>query len=269
MNDLQADLVDAVTVAGHASIRPAGDTLPSDVESDEAWVLQSFQRGEPPFFIEHIRRGVVEAARNPCAALCFSGTLSRPGAVWSEAESYRRLAESKHWWMTESFVSGQKDPALWRRIASGFSRRCVEDRAARDSFENVLYALCRFFLLTGAFPRHLTVISFSFKAERFDFHRAALRWPASRWTFLGVNQPFDLATAERNEKGTLDDFRLFPYGAGGRLAQKRAERTLDPVGFKADTDAYAKATGLESFFAFIGDERNQGKEYPSRMPWEE
>jgi hypothetical protein len=96
-----------------------------------------------------------------------------------------------------------------------------------------------------------------------------LRWPAARWTFLGVNQPFDLETAERNESKTLDEFRKYRYGAGGTLANKRAERTLDPVGLKEQIAAYANETGLERFFAFIEDEQNQEKDYPLRLPWED
>jgi hypothetical protein len=53
------------------------------------------------------------------------------------------------------------------------------------------------------------------------------------------------------------------------MAKKRGERTLDPVGRKEQTDVYAKATGLERFFAFIYDEQNQDKDYPLRLPCEE
>jgi hypothetical protein len=162
VSQLQTQLINLVIVACHSLLRSKNGSLP-DVENDSAWILLPYQIGEPPFFVEHIRRGVVEAARNPFTALCFSGVLSRRGAVWSEAESYRRVAESKEWWMTESFVSGQKDPARWRPIAADFPRRCFEDKVATDSFWNVLGPLCLFFQQTGGFPRHVTLISFLFK----------------------------------------------------------------------------------------------------------
>lgn len=58
---------------------------------------------------------------------------------------------------------------------------------ARDSFENLLFSLCRFFELTGHFPDDLLVIGYEFKHERFsDLHRAALRWPDQRFSFVGT-----------------------------------------------------------------------------------
>ena len=58
---------------------------------------------------------------------------------------------------------------------------------ARDSFENLLFSLCRFYELTGHYPDHLLVIGYDFKHERFaDLHRAALRWPDQRFTFIGT-----------------------------------------------------------------------------------
>lgn len=57
---------------------------------------------------------------------------------------------------------------------------------ARDSFENLLFSLCRFHELTGSYPEHLTMVSYDFKRARFlEVHRAALRWPEERMSFLG------------------------------------------------------------------------------------
>lgn len=58
---------------------------------------------------------------------------------------------------------------------------------ARDSFENLLFSLCRFYELTGHYPDNVLVIGYSFKHERFaDLHRAALRWPDQKFTFVGT-----------------------------------------------------------------------------------
>lgn len=58
---------------------------------------------------------------------------------------------------------------------------------ARDSFENLLFSLCRFFELTGHYPDDVLAISYDFKHERFaDLHRAALLWPDHRFHFLGT-----------------------------------------------------------------------------------
>ena len=58
---------------------------------------------------------------------------------------------------------------------------------ARDSFENLLFSLCRFHALTGAYPKKLLIVSYEFKHERFaSLHAKAVRWPTSRLDFLGT-----------------------------------------------------------------------------------
>src|SRR5262249_43067112 len=55
-------IVNLVLVAAHA-VYVAQDFL--DPERDRNWLLQSFQRGEPSFYIEHIRAGIDVADRDP------------------------------------------------------------------------------------------------------------------------------------------------------------------------------------------------------------
>lgn len=58
---------------------------------------------------------------------------------------------------------------------------------ARDSFENLLFSVCRFREVTGRYPAHITVVSFEFKHERIaGLHAKALRWPLQRLRFLGT-----------------------------------------------------------------------------------
>lgn len=58
---------------------------------------------------------------------------------------------------------------------------------ARDSFENLLFSLCRFHALTGHYPERLLLVSYEFKHERFaGLHAKALRWPTTRLDFLGT-----------------------------------------------------------------------------------
>jgi hypothetical protein len=69
--------------------------------------------------------------------------------------------------------------------------RVVSEEFARDSYENLLFSLCRFFEMTGQYPEKLTVVGFGFKEKRFtDLHRKAIRFPKERCnsTFvLGLN----------------------------------------------------------------------------------
>lgn len=58
---------------------------------------------------------------------------------------------------------------------------------ARDSFENLVFSVCRFREVTGRYPVNVVVASFEFKHERFaGLHLKALRWPGQRFRFLGT-----------------------------------------------------------------------------------
>ena len=73
---------------------------------------------------------------------------------------------------------------------------------ARDSFENLLFSLCRFHELTGHYPDDLLVIGYDFKHDRFcDLHRAALKWPDQRFRFVGT----PALTANAQEVGPACD----------------------------------------------------------------
>lgn len=63
---------------------------------------------------------------------------------------------------------------------------CAQEHA-RDSFENLLFSVCRFREVTGHYPRQITVASFEFKHARFaDLHLKALQWPRQNFRFLGT-----------------------------------------------------------------------------------
>lgn len=60
--------------------------------------------------------------------------------------------------------------------------RVVSEEFARDSYENVLFSLCRFYEMTGRYPEKVTIIGFGFKERRFtDLHRKAVRFPKERY----------------------------------------------------------------------------------------
>jgi hypothetical protein len=247
-------LRDLVLVAGHAAFKANLNAVPSDAESDRWWVLQNFQLGEPPFYLEHIRRGVVLAANNPVALLLFSGGLTRQEAgPWSESRTYHEIAKSRLFWIPDNMSDTRDDVA----------RRTDIEEFARDSFENLLFGICRFQQVVGSYPRLVTLVSWAFKAARFDLHRAALRFPASRFRFIGVNEPVDLDGALRGERGALRSFIDYPFGTGGDLADKRAGRTFGP------RHQYHKCPGLLELFRFMDDQRNAQTNYRNSLPWEE
>lgn len=253
MSDLQ--LQDLVLVAGHAAFKSTVTRVPNDPESDDSWVLQDFQIGEPPFYLEHIRRGIVLAANNPVALLVFSGGRTRQEAgSWSEAKTYHEIAISRCFWIPDKMMSTRDDVA----------RRTTTEEFARDSFENLFFGICRFQQTASSYPRIVTVVSWAFKAARFDLHRAAIRFPAIRFRFVGVNEPIDLSGALDGERKALRSFIEYPLGSGGDLADKRAKR--NPFGQRHE---YHCCSGVNDLFSFMEDSVNAQKTYLRKFPWED
>jgi hypothetical protein len=226
---------DLIVVAGHATyLGGPGD----DPARDELWCLAPFQRGEPPRLVQHVRAGVALAADNPRALLVFSGGLTRDNELSrTEAEGYRQVADRLGWWGAPE-VAGRQ----------------AREEFARDSFENLLFSICRFHEWGGGFPLNVTVVSWRFKRARFELHRRALRFPRPRFSFRGPNDPADLEAALRGERRrALEPFRADPYGT--RTAAERIARP-DPTGPGPDGEV------------FLGDKRRQrdprGREPPYR-----
>jgi len=248
MNSASLDLCDAVVVAGHAPFKASVTEVPARPEEDDAWVLQFFQAGEPPLYLEHIRRGVELAAANPSALLIFSGgyTRAEAGPRWSEAATYAALAAQMSGW-NESLIA----------------RTALED-FSRDSFENLLFSLVRFHEVTGRWPRHFTMVSWAFKERRFNQHRAAIRFPSGRFTFEGRGNPVKLAAALAGEEETLQAFSKDFYGSTDPLAAKRARR--NPL---RREHPFRRHSGLEDFFTFMDNPNNARTVWPGHLPWED
>src|SRR5262245_49133078 len=164
------ELTNLVLVPGHGVCK-AGCTAPEVVERESSWAAPF--PGEGHFYVEHMRRGVELAAGDPAAALVFSGGQTRAEAgPRSEAESYREIAAAAGWW-------GRPEVA----------DRTLLDEFARDSLENLLFALARFYLATDRWPEMVTIAGWRLKSVRFEFHRRALEWPRRRFRYVGVNDP--------------------------------------------------------------------------------
>lgn len=244
-----------IVVAGHAPFKESTAVVPEHPEKDDAWVLQPFQRGEPSLYIGHIRRGVALLADDANALLVFSGGYTRKeaGLRWSEADTYAAIAGHFHWWIADD------DDDVLRNLQS----RAVTEDASRDSFENLLFSICRFQQVTGHYPRRITVVSWAFKQARFDLHRSTIRFPSARFRFEGCNDPLDREPALKNEAMTLQDFIDDRYGNSRKLAEKRASR--NPFNRQHD---FHHCPGLQKFFQFIEEPQNGQKDFPQRLPWE-
>jgi len=201
-----------VVVACHAVVRVS--ELPNAKFSDGAWYLLDYQKnqGFPAIITSHIQTGLDELAQDSSALLIFSGGETR-GDVgpMSEAASYYYAAETLH--------GGN----------SAIKSRIFLEEYARDSFENLLFAICRFKEVSGHYPRHVTVVGFDFKAERFStLHRSAIGYPLHAFDYKGLRAPapFDQQHAVEGERTARASFDTDLYGCRGNLRTKR--RARDP-----------------------------------------
>lgn len=193
-----SSLTHAIVVCGHA-IYHGGPRLspPCDAELDRHWLLQPFQKGEGKHYISHVRAGVELASQHAGSLLIFSGGQTRFPSILSEAQGYHDVATVFNFW-------GQHD----------VRGRVTTEEFSRDSFDNVLFGIARFHECVGVFPRSLTLVSWSFKQERFTIHATAIRWPLSSFRFLGVGLPDELEKARAAEAATLSKFQKDPFGYG-------------------------------------------------------
>ncbi|CAN1130306.1 Uncharacterized protein C57A10.07 [Linum perenne] len=205
-----ADLKNLVMVAGH-SIYTSSSCGGTDDE--DSWFLEPYQKhpGQAATFVAHIQEGIENVAKDKEALLLFSGGETRKDAgPRSEAQSYWSVAESKGW-----FGNGDN-----------VKLRTLTEEHARDSFENLLFSVCRFRELTGAYPQNITVVSYDFKEERFaQLHRSALRFPESRFFYSGTPaSPTSREAALKGEALVRSQFEHDPYGCRGSLWRKKLGR---------------------------------------------
>lgn len=212
-----------IIVPGHAVFKQNVSELPDDIHNDNYWVLQKFQKGEPKYYIEHIQTATQFAQHNPDSLIVFSGGRTR--------------AESKNWSEASSYHS------IYLKLNKG---RPINGTAlepyARDSFENLLFSLCRFSEVTNRKPEHLYVFGWKFKQKRFELHSNSLNIPQNKFTYIGVNDPDDLEVAIHGENKVIELFQQFPFGDYGDLQQKRVERNPFHDTPPYNTDAYLQST---------------------------
>ena len=125
-----------IMVAGHAVLTATQRTAVA-VQREDAWFLEPFQHGQLPTMLAHIRRGIEIAAADNASLLVFSGGETRAAAgPRSEAASYWEAAEALGWY----------------GMAQQVRPRTLLEAQARDSLENLLFALCRFREAAGRYP---------------------------------------------------------------------------------------------------------------------
>jgi hypothetical protein len=213
-----------------------------DANQDENdWFLLEYQRhrGLPEAIVGHIRAGIAAAQKDPTSLLIFSGGETRAATgPETEGASYYRVTDAMQLWPSQSTVRA----------------RTITEDFATDSFENLyvfcfidpsgdvvcvsysfislfrMFSICRFREVTGSYPDKITVVSFSFKQTRFQtMHAKALRWPPSRFQYIGVDPPastgFVLEEATKGElENSVKPFQSDPYGCHSKILQEKRKQ---------------------------------------------
>ncbi|KAI8364201.1 hypothetical protein BD560DRAFT_403300 [Blakeslea trispora] len=205
----------SIIVAGHAIY-----TGPNDIEAirqDENWALESYQQGgQVNTFIQHIQKGIQILKEDPKSVLIFSGGETRPLAgPRSEAFSY--------WQVAQILLEDMDEEAETKELLRG---RMVTEEYARDSYENLLFSICRFSEMTGNYPDKITVVGFEFKRYRFEnIHRQAIRYPKEQFEYVGIDPSGDDPAREKGElMNSVRPFESDIYGCHGTLKQKKIYR---------------------------------------------
>ncbi|KAJ7188545.1 hypothetical protein C8R46DRAFT_934481 [Mycena filopes] len=222
----KATLNHLVVVPGHAIWK---GTNPELRTRPQEWAFRSYQPGQESsrleVFFQHIATAAQIALEDEHSLVVFSGGQTQATSTTTEGESYLRLALSAGLFHSETF-----------------SRATSEDFAL-DSYQNLLFSIARFREFTGAYvlrggssrlptyfhegtyPSKITVVGYTMKETRFSVHRAAIRWPESRFTYIGIDVDGDNSRAQEGERVNgylpyLED----RYGCHGFLASKRVSR---------------------------------------------
>lgn len=241
-----------ILVAGH-SVTISGHL--EDAGTDEKdWFLLDYQKGQglPQAIKAHIKAGIDEANRDEDALLIFSGGETRAvTGPLTEGSSYYHVADAMKMWPEGGTVRA----------------RTTTEEFATDSFQNLMYSICRFKEVTGKYPTKITTVSFSFKQRRFKtLHAPALRWPPQQFLYIGVDPPastgFDLNRASIGEsQNAALPFEKDPYGCNTpALKQKRQDRNP----FSRTAPYPLSCPEMKELFSYCGPELFPEHE----LPWD-
>ncbi|KAI8975848.1 hypothetical protein BD414DRAFT_467549 [Trametes punicea] len=256
------DIDHLIMVPGHAIWK--GTSLEARFDEDQ-WVFEPYQRGGGRIaaFIKHIFAAAELARQDEHSLLVFSGGQTRASSTTTEAESYMRLAHISDLLPTAS-PSSSRSPAPLRATTEDF---------ALDSYQNLLFSIARFHEYTGRYPARITIVGYEMKRRRFtELHRAALRWPETRFEYIGIDADGDAeaqggASAQQGElqNGYLP-YTQDTYGCHGTLLDKRRARNL----FLRFHSYYSSSPELGALLNWCPGRAEGGQTavFPGPLPWD-
>ncbi|CAJ0626845.1 20500_t:CDS:2 [Entrophospora sp. SA101] len=172
-NPPKPELKDLIIIPGHSIYlggRVSNGNIKDDLEDLDNWILEDYQRNidHVKTFMKHIERGLELLGKNNESLLIFSGGQTR-------------------------FTAGPKteSQSYWEY--------------AKDSYENLIFSICRFYEFTGNYPNKITIIGFKFKSTRFiNLHRLAIKFPLERFNYIGIDPENNLLDSEADLYGCHD-----------------------------------------------------------------
>ena len=140
-----------VMVACHAALLQFDTShhiSPEHIQDRSLWAVKSYQNADDVhLYLKHIEHGMALAEKDPKALVIFSGGFTNNETKWSEGYSY---------WIAADVLRGDKPPPDSGPKGVPVSYRMIVDDTARDSYENLLFSLCRFRAFTGEL-RHFEI----------------------------------------------------------------------------------------------------------------
>ncbi|KAI1308507.1 DUF218 domain-containing protein [Xylaria venustula] len=229
----------------------------SQGSDEDEWLLADFQAGETPTFIEHIKAGLHVLKNDARSMLIFSGlvdTFLHSAALrtylnqWGSTRPKTKLQKSEVSILLFVITSAveflkktsSSEASSYTNLAAANSyfqilpestakpRIFCEERAL-DSYSNILLSIIQFWSTYNIWPTKLTIVSHTFKRERLvDCHCGAIRFPAHRVNFVGVDPP---GMADGSNKSAIlgaveavEQWKNDPHGEQSPLAAKRMGR---------------------------------------------
>lgn len=199
--------------------------------ASDDWILASFQTeaNDHLSFVDHIERSkTLLHKRGDDAILVLSGGYTKKEIELSESRSYFNLGLQRGWF----------DETM-------LGKSVYLEELARDSYENVLFSLVRFYQAYGKFPKLITIVGFGFKESRFvDLHLKTLGYLGEQVEYIGIGPDFpekesyeSVSEYKRNEaeyftklaksekKFAYDLFKQNPFGSlNSALYEKKVSR---------------------------------------------
>lgn len=213
---------------------PEGKIDPKAGIDSKSWILAPFQveADNHLSFIDQVERcKTLIDKRSEHAILMLSGGYAKHQLELSEARSYLNLGLQRGWF-SESMIN----------------KSVYLEEFSRDSYENVLFSLAKFYKLFKKYPEVITIVGFEYEEPRFvDLHLKTLGYTGENAEYIGIGPDFP----ERSQYESVNDYNI---------RKDEFFKDLEESEKKYVYDLY-----IENPFGSIGSKLHQKK--ISRDPW--